>query len=422
MDSTIAGTVNQNRSVMDKNTQSSEGVASKSPLDLLEYVALIGSVAGSAAAIATQSIAYAATPLSLAVLVNFANRRRIDQLSLQNSRAARVQVQQISEQLQSVQNQLQISAGGASSAVMPDLQPLQANLGQLQQQYDGLQSSFADLSAYLQNYQERLTTLEQSPASTAASFMGEAADLEPIRSEIATLDSKIQQLAASGISAGSDMDSSAVESMMQEMQIQYASLQAALDGYGDRLTSLEQAPAAVVSGGESPELGQVRSHLEALEARLHSMTASTPETGIDASALENFKVEVQEQYASLQAALSGVSAQVQDASGGAAIANLESSVAQLSQTLTGFDQRLNGLEQTPAAATIAPAALETLQEQVQSLDQKWETTVGKLAGEVQSMPGQVEQIVQKKLEELAGEPAAKSSADLDELDSILSGL
>lgn len=239
--------------------QPSENVSSSSPLDWLEYLALIGSVAGTVAVIAGKSVALAATPLSLAILINFANRRRIDQLSLQNSRAARVQMQELSEQLQSFQQEVRnLPVGDALAAGSgAELQSLQASLGHLQHQYDGFQStinsvterlqqapsgealfslenSISALSTSLRSYDGRLTTLEQAPSPSAPSVV-EAPDLgqlradldaslHPIREQIESLQAKLTETPAVANPEG-----------MASLENTLADLSAKLNNYGDRL-------------------------------------------------------------------------------------------------------------------------------------------------------------------------------------------
>jgi chromosome segregation ATPase len=415
---------------MEKRNQSPESGANGSPLDMLELVALLGSVVGSGVSIATGGIVYAASPITLALLLNFANRRRIDQLSLQNSRTARGQVQQVSEQLQSLQQRLSSAPVGSQGGEQVDLQPLQANMGFLQHQYDGLQSTLNNVTEHLQS------------------------------------------LPGVGAIAG---------------------LEGALADLSARLTSVEQAPVgAGAAPVDSADLGQIRANLESLEARLADVSASpaaaSSESGVDRGALDSFKTEVHSQYAGLQSALSEVAERLHGLPGADAIAGLEGMLSSLSSRLTSLEQapapeggaptgetadlgqlradletmvtpvrqqvetleaRLSHLSEAPAPS-VEPAALEGLQTQVHQLNSQMESALTEIAQRVANVPVTVQSIVQehlqhqpatdnsasvealkqqvelleKRLEEVASQASSSHTTDEDDLDldALLSGL
>ncbi|KGF73573.1 hypothetical protein DO97_19025 [Neosynechococcus sphagnicola sy1] len=65
---------------MEGNNLESKNTNTKSPLELAEYASLLLSVAGTVASALTQQAVLAAAPLSLSLILNLANRRRIQAL------------------------------------------------------------------------------------------------------------------------------------------------------------------------------------------------------------------------------------------------------------------------------------------------------------------------------------------------------
>jgi hypothetical protein len=111
---------------MEGNNQQTSGVGFSG---VLEYLALAASVGGTAATVVTKQAVWAAAPLSLALLCNLVNRRRIEQAAQQHAKATQTQIQRL------------ITEKGHSSASGVDLAPIQQQLTQLQTQDHNLQQS-----------------------------------------------------------------------------------------------------------------------------------------------------------------------------------------------------------------------------------------------------------------------------------------
>ncbi|MBW4552524.1 MAG: hypothetical protein KME35_15655 [Aphanocapsa sp. GSE-SYN-MK-11-07L] len=320
---------------MEKRSQSPESGASGSPLDWAELVTLLGSVVGSGVSIATQQIGFAAVPMTAALLLNRVNRQRMDQLSLQNTRAARVQMQQVSEQLQGLQQRLSGAPIGSQGGEQVDLQPLQANVGYLQQQYDGLHSALSSVTERLQSVPStgaiaglesaladlsaRLNSVEQTPVSIGAAA-SESVDLTPLRASIESLEARLAQM--SSASAESATDPAALEYFKTEVHSQYAGLEGSLSSLSARLVSLEQAPEAAAPAGEPADLGQLRADLEtlvtpvrqqveSLEARMSSLPEA-PAPGVEPAALEGLQTQVYQLNSQMESALTEISQKVAD--------------------------------------------------------------------------------------------------------------
>jgi tetratricopeptide (TPR) repeat protein len=78
-------------------------------LNVAEYGLLVGSGVGSLAAVASQQIVYTAAPLSALMLVNVANRRRLEALAQNSTKQTLAQLDyRISEELSSLQKHVQV--------------------------------------------------------------------------------------------------------------------------------------------------------------------------------------------------------------------------------------------------------------------------------------------------------------------------
>lgn len=212
----------------------------RSWLEILEYLSVAGSVAGSVAAIATQQIVYAATPLSLSVVLNLANRRRLAQepylggndIELREKFARelailREQVQGLptdsefnhvqsavskhSEEFAEVKRQLEKTLSLAQGL---ELNPLRQDISVLRENYAGVQETLAALSAQLKGAEsskgghgvERLESAIAQINSKIAQFQnklsklepgGGTPDLNPVLSEIAQIEQRLETVRSS---------------------------------------------------------------------------------------------------------------------------------------------------------------------------------------------------------------------------------
>lgn len=209
-------------------------------LEILEYLSVAGSVAGSVAAIATQQIVYAATPLSLSVVLNLANRRRLapepslggNDIELREKFARelgilREQVQGLptdsefnhvqsavskhSEEFEEVKRQLEKTLSLAQGL---ELNPLRQDISVLRENYAGVQETLATLTAQLNSADsskgghgvERLESAIAQINSKIAQFQnklsklepgGGTTDLSPVLSEIAHIEQRLETVRAS---------------------------------------------------------------------------------------------------------------------------------------------------------------------------------------------------------------------------------
>jgi len=72
----------------------------KQPLEIAEYVFLAGSALGTVAAVVSKQVVFAATPLTVALALNLANRHRFQQQTEQYSQSVLAETNQVVESLQ----------------------------------------------------------------------------------------------------------------------------------------------------------------------------------------------------------------------------------------------------------------------------------------------------------------------------------
>ncbi|MCT7980900.1 tetratricopeptide repeat protein [Laspinema olomoucense] len=212
----------------------------RSWLEILEYLSVAGSVAGSVAAIATQQIVYAATPLSLSVILNLANRRRLAQepsiggnsieLGEKLARELKILREQVqglptdsefnhvqsavskhSEEFEEVKRQLEKTLSLAQGL---ELSPLRQDISVLRENYAGVQETLTALSAQLQSAEspksghgvERWESAIAQINSKIAQFQNKLSkletgnatpDLNPVLSEIAQIEQRLETVRAS---------------------------------------------------------------------------------------------------------------------------------------------------------------------------------------------------------------------------------
>ncbi|MCT7988095.1 tetratricopeptide repeat protein [Laspinema olomoucense] len=212
----------------------------RSWLEILEYLSVAGSVAGSVAAIATQQIVYAATPLSLSVILNLANRRRLAQepsiggnsieLGEKLARELKILREQVqglptdsefnhvqsavskhSEEFEEVKRQLEKTLSLAQGL---ELNPLRQDISVLRENYAGVQETLTALSAQLQSAEspksghgvERWESAIAQINSKIAQFQNKLSkletgnatpDLNPVLSEIAQIEQRLETVRAS---------------------------------------------------------------------------------------------------------------------------------------------------------------------------------------------------------------------------------
>ncbi len=121
-------------------------------LDVAEYVSIAGSIVGSTVAVASQQVAYAATPLSLSLFLNLVNRHRFEQTIAPDATTKITQVdERLSQEVESLRTSLsalptQTSTTQIISELEKRISPLEAvDLSAIEQQLGELKAEYASL-------------------------------------------------------------------------------------------------------------------------------------------------------------------------------------------------------------------------------------------------------------------------------------
>ncbi|MFB2876073.1 hypothetical protein [Floridanema aerugineum] len=182
-------------------------------LEMVEYAAVVGTIAGAMVAVISGKIIYLAVPLSASVLVNLVNRRRFELLSRNSSNAAMMRLyRQLAVDIQTLQAVTRTLASGGEAnylgiakqtAQMQDfiasllgakMNPIHQEIGELRDRYSSLEDSLSSVVQYLNNTSlaPRLDNLEQT-VKQFADRMGDVS-LPPEQWLIAQIEDLKQQV------------------------------------------------------------------------------------------------------------------------------------------------------------------------------------------------------------------------------------
>lgn len=152
-------------------------------LEMVEYAAVVGTIAGAVVAVFSGKIIYLAVPLSASVLLNLVNRRRFDLVSRNNTNTAMMRLyRQLAADIQTLQAVTRTLASGGeanylgivrqtaqmqefiASLLGAKMNPIHQDIGELKDQYSSLQDSLSSVVQYLNNTSlaPRLDNLEET--------------------------------------------------------------------------------------------------------------------------------------------------------------------------------------------------------------------------------------------------------------------
>lgn len=152
-------------------------------LEMVEYAAVVGTIAGAVVAIISGKIFYLAVPLSASVLLNLVNRRRFELLSRNSTNAAMTRLyRQLAADIQTLQAVTRTLASGGEASYLgiakqtarmqefiasilgAKINPIHQDIGELKDQYNSLQDSLSSVVQYLNNTSlaPRVDNLEQT--------------------------------------------------------------------------------------------------------------------------------------------------------------------------------------------------------------------------------------------------------------------
>jgi tetratricopeptide (TPR) repeat protein len=375
-----------------------------SPLEILEYISLAGTAAGTVSVILlSQHVGYALGPGAFSLVLGAANRK------------------------------LSKSGSQATSELVQIDQKLSADLASVRQQVQGLPSSkdYSSLKLTVENLSNSLGSLEeQKPAGQLANV---GAELNPIRQDIVQLRSQygnLQQLLAElrdrieTLPAPDKLQT--VENELKQLEAKLAQLpilwqkmnaeagSADLTAVNDEIANLKEQLSAITSANDinylAPELQVLKGQVEALENTSDRLVVETEhlaekeEVRSLISVLQELQTkqqELQETTANDQSALTSL-ADAQEA---------------LQQQLDRMTQRLT--EEMPAA--VKSEDLQELQQRLQKLKEQFELRMAVASVEVKD--GQTVELagVEDALAKIAGavsEVKVELDSRLESIESV----
>ncbi|MEB3828701.1 tetratricopeptide repeat protein [Phormidium sp. CCY1219] len=279
-------------------------------LDILEYVSVAGSVAGSVAAVASQQIIYAATPLSLSVVINLANRRRLAQEKL-----AAHKVSQVNEQLSQ-------------------------EVGALRDRVNGLptDSEFNFVQSAVAKHSETLEALQQQVETTLS--LAKGLELNPLRQDIARL------------------------------RENYASVQESLSGTIARLDAVE-AGGKGTAGIERLEaaIAQINSKVAQFQNRVSKIETPSPST--DLTPVFGQISQLQQQLDTLEERdLSSIKQQLEQSNQELAQLRLSENQQRDPEKISALESAIQELDRRQNALSDAVTPVRNLSHQLEELSQK----------------------------------------------------
>ncbi|GAB4288311.1 MAG: hypothetical protein Fur0025_22380 [Oscillatoriaceae cyanobacterium] len=362
-----------------------------SGLELLEYVSVAGTVAGSIASIATKQLVYAVTPASLALVLGALNRKRVmDAVMAQADR----QMTTVSEQVKLLPNQSQLGkvetnlqklsasvtqletqVRQALAPSEPDLTPVQEDIAQLRSGYSNMQEFLAGLRARLESLPqpERLQQMENALSQLESQLNQLPAQLQQQQESVAQMEERLNSLPASGqITEAASLPEQLAE--LEQLKVVCEQLGLKLHDLATReeLASLATAVELVQQdqihklmadvesldvrvsrmargqdGVSREEFAQVRSDLAALDDRLQTIAGGTD--AVDLTGVDQ--------------ALADIAASVKEA-----LSEMESRIVPLETSFVENSRRLDALREEMGAPSPQPTTAEGWQEELGRLD------------------------------------------------------
>jgi predicted nucleic acid-binding Zn-ribbon protein len=443
---------------------------------VLEIAAGIGAGVGTLAILLKQSAIFAAAPLTLAVALNYFNRRRLDQLTRQQTLLDITEVQRrLSSEIQGVRGrslegpgdvdfssteQVETAIAALSETVAAlETQIHQGSVGgdtsHLAEELVQLRNHQLDLSQSLEAVNQQLRNLPD--ASGAVAF-----DSSPFDSELSALKASISQLQSASVESGSQPASVDLDAVRSEFQSLLNPLQAHIGDLESRLTQTVNSP---VSAPAPVDLEPLRAELMAMVTPVQQQLASVEaqiaaQPASEGSTVGSEEIQgVQGQVSALNEKLEHIAAQLSAEMAGfqQSIEHTQDRVQAVHQTVQ--DVQVNALASAPAAASVSieaemQAAIGPLRDQVAALQNQLsslpkidphvsqlqseqmislqnqlnstngliEEVTAQLTSELSKIPQLIDEKVDHKVATLPAAPQDVKKDSLSELDSILADI
>ncbi len=431
---------------------------------VLEIAAGVGAGVGTIALAAVKNAAFfAAAPLTLSVALNYFNRRRLDQLTRQQTLLDITEVQRrLSSEIQGARGrisdggeiefsnpeqfenaiaslsetvaalELQIqggSDGGAAGNLAEDVDQLRNHQLDLAQSVEALNQQIRSLPADgSKNYDGELSDLKATLAhlQSAGPVQASSADSEslraelqnlvnPLQSHLGELESRLSQLSSSAAPSSAAVD---LEPLRAEFTQIVSPVHQKIDALEERLAA---QPAPVASNYQDDIQG-VHGQVNALNEKLENIAAqlSAEIAGFQQS-VEHTQHRVQAVHQSVQdAQISAVTAPDADA----IQRDMEVALNPLHAKVAELQNHISSLPKVdPTLTQIQSEQMVSLQNQLNSTNGMLEELAAQLQSELSKIPQIVDEKVQHKVSMLpVAEPQDTKKSALSELDDILAGI
>jgi predicted nucleic acid-binding Zn-ribbon protein len=375
-----------------------------------EIFSLILGVAGTGAAILGQNAALATGPLAFSAFLNLVNRRKLDQLTRQQTFLDTTEVQRrLAAEIQGMRGQVQ-------EGEVPILDP--ENASQIQGTLDHLSESLRTLEAKVQlggssiedadGIAEELVQLRNHQLDLAQSLEAINQQLRTLPSEgsagqyqqeLAELRQSFAAIQEQPITAAVDQDS-----LRHEFQGMIGSLQQQIGAIEERMTfAANSEPATVDVSVLQAELQQmmlpVQQQVTAMEDRVAAASISSTNLAALQSDFQQMLMPLQQQVAGLESHM--------QAQAGAAPESLQ---AELHQLVAPIESKLNAMEwrfQEQAAAA-AHTQIEGLRSELQNMISPLHQQVSGIEARVMETSNATPQVRDEELQQVQGQMSALS--------------
>jgi chromosome segregation ATPase len=427
----------------------------------------------------TKNVAMAAAiPLSLSVGLNYINRRKLDQLTRQQTLLDITEVQRrLSSEILSLRGRSLEGGGDVDFSSTEQFENAIASLSetvaaletQIQQGSAGAGSGgdtshIAEELVQLRNHQldlsQSLEAVNQQLRSLPTEAGAVAFDSHAFQGELSALNARISELQGSGAESGShaniDLDTVRAEfqSLLNPVQLHLSDLESRWSQQVAHSDSAAAAPVDIeplraellglvtpvqqqldsvvaqiaaqptpeASVGHSEELQGMQGQVSALHEKLENIAAqlSAEIAGFQQS-IEHTQDRVQAVHQTVQDAQVNALASVPDQS--SVEADMQAAIAPLREQVTALQTQLSSLPKVdPSVSQIQSEQMISLQNQLNSTNGLIEEVTAQLTAELSKIPQLIDEKVDHKVSTLpAAAPSPQKSA-LSELDAILADI
>lgn len=432
--------------------------------------------AGVAAIFFKQSALYAAAPLVFYILLNFTNRRKLDQFTYQQTIIKATEYQRrLSSEMQSMQGRSLEGGGDVDFSSTEQFENAIATLSetvaaletQIQQGGAGSGSDTSHIAEELVQLRNHQLDLSQSLEAVNQQLRGlptesgaVAFDSHAFQGELSALNARISELQGSGAESGShtniDLDTVRAEfqNLLNPVQLHLSDLESRWSQQIDHSNSATAAPVDIeplraellglvapvqqqldsvvaqiaaqplpeASVGHSEELQGMQGQVSALNEKLENIAAqlSAEIAGFQQS-IEHTQDRVQAVHQTVQDVQVNALASAPDPS--SVEADMQAALGPLREQVTALQTQLSSLPRVdPSVSQIQSEQMISLQNQLNSTNGLIEEVTAQLTAELSKIPQLIDEKVDHKVATLpAAAPAPQKSA-LSELDAILADI